>query len=545
MPIARVIVGLVTLLAVAAPSASAEGLNAFRVKATAENLRALALAGFDVTEGRDLEARHDRRGRLRRRLAKLEVPSSSSTSGRPPARPAAAAPDRRRQRRRLDRLDEVRRRARRRQGAVHRDVRATWPRITRESSPSASTGHDLRRARHRRPPGDEGRHRLGHPGAAPRSSTTRMQHAREWLAGRDLPAHPRLLRRQLRQGHAAPGIEVTQLVNTTELWFVCVNNPDGYEFTFTPGNRLWRKNLPTTTATAGSRPATASTRTATSPPTGARDNEGSSPRPVPPRPTAGRRPRPSRRRRRWRRSSRRSTRSSRRTTTRRRSCCSTRRGSSRTRRAPTTRSSRRSRATRSSPRSRASCPSCRPASTSPTATSPTGPTTRRSTLSFTPEGTSRRGPERRPASSTPTRRFRSQQEFQRHLPFVLDLAQSADDPAEPDSHLGNKAATSSSTRSQESYGDPQPVGAVVKRKLGKVRCTPDQRRQAEGRADRRRRTTAASATTRTPGVFYHRVRGVVEGHQARRRGQGLVLGRRPGVGAPSPTRAGRRATTRC
>lgn len=53
MPIARVLVGFVTLLAVAAPSASAEGLNAFRVKATAKNVRALAEAGFDVTEGRD------------------------------------------------------------------------------------------------------------------------------------------------------------------------------------------------------------------------------------------------------------------------------------------------------------------------------------------------------------------------------------------------------------------------------------------------------------------------------------------------------------
>jgi hypothetical protein len=31
--------------------------------------------------------------------------------------------------------------------------------------------------------------------------------------------------------------------STRELWFVVVANPDGYDFTFTPGNRLWRKNL--------------------------------------------------------------------------------------------------------------------------------------------------------------------------------------------------------------------------------------------------------------------------------------------------------------
>jgi hypothetical protein len=38
-------------LALAAP-ASAADLNAYRVKATAKNLKALALAGYDMTEGR-------------------------------------------------------------------------------------------------------------------------------------------------------------------------------------------------------------------------------------------------------------------------------------------------------------------------------------------------------------------------------------------------------------------------------------------------------------------------------------------------------------
>ena len=37
--------------------------------------------------------------------------------------------------------------------------------------------------------------------------------------------------------------DLTKLVNTNELWFVVVANPDGYDFTFTPDNRLWRKNL--------------------------------------------------------------------------------------------------------------------------------------------------------------------------------------------------------------------------------------------------------------------------------------------------------------
>ena len=32
-------------------------------------------------------------------------------------------------------------------------------------------------------------------------------------------------------------------MNTRELWFVCISNPDGYEYTFIPENRLWRKNM--------------------------------------------------------------------------------------------------------------------------------------------------------------------------------------------------------------------------------------------------------------------------------------------------------------
>ena len=36
---------------------------------------------------------------------------------------------------------------------------------------------------------------------------------------------------------------LTKLVESTELWFVPVANPDGYDHSFTPGNRNWRKNL--------------------------------------------------------------------------------------------------------------------------------------------------------------------------------------------------------------------------------------------------------------------------------------------------------------
>ena len=42
---------------------------------------------------------------------------------------------------------------------------------------------------------------------------------------------------------ASPLCELTKLVDTRELWFILIANPDGYDFTFTPENRLWRKNL--------------------------------------------------------------------------------------------------------------------------------------------------------------------------------------------------------------------------------------------------------------------------------------------------------------
>jgi murein tripeptide amidase MpaA len=71
-----------------------------------------------------------------------------------------------------------------------------------------------------------------------------MQHAREWLAGETCR---RTLLYFTQNYDTTPDNdverEVTELVNTRELWFMCVNNPDGYEYTFTPGNRLWRKNM--------------------------------------------------------------------------------------------------------------------------------------------------------------------------------------------------------------------------------------------------------------------------------------------------------------
>ena len=64
------------------------------------------------------------------------------------------------------------------------------------------------------------------------------QHAREWIT-------PEMIRRLMHRfvdGYDT-NKEIRRLVDTNELWFVPVANPDGYDFTFQPGQRLWRKNL--------------------------------------------------------------------------------------------------------------------------------------------------------------------------------------------------------------------------------------------------------------------------------------------------------------
>ncbi len=64
------------------------------------------------------------------------------------------------------------------------------------------------------------------------------QHAREWIT----PEMTRRLMHHFLDNYGSDA-QITRLVNTTELWFVPVANPDGYDYTFTGDNRLWRKNL--------------------------------------------------------------------------------------------------------------------------------------------------------------------------------------------------------------------------------------------------------------------------------------------------------------
>lgn len=95
-------------------------------------------------------------------------------------------------------------------------------------------------------------------GSKPAVLYSAAQHAREWIT----PEMTRRLAHLFVDNYGASGDalgtdgqpvagaegrvqaeELTRLVNDYELWFVVVANPDGYDFTFTPGNRLWRKNL--------------------------------------------------------------------------------------------------------------------------------------------------------------------------------------------------------------------------------------------------------------------------------------------------------------
>ena len=64
------------------------------------------------------------------------------------------------------------------------------------------------------------------------------QHAREWISGRGQPPPDALVHRPLARNDK----QIRRLLNDTELWFVLIANPDGYEYTFDV-ERLWRKNL--------------------------------------------------------------------------------------------------------------------------------------------------------------------------------------------------------------------------------------------------------------------------------------------------------------
>lgn len=65
-----------------------------------------------------------------------------------------------------------------------------------------------------------------------------LQHAREWISVEVNRRQLEWLVKMYREDRS----KVAELLQSTELWFVLVANPDGYQYTFTH-DRLWRKNL--------------------------------------------------------------------------------------------------------------------------------------------------------------------------------------------------------------------------------------------------------------------------------------------------------------
>ncbi len=485
----------------------AETLNSYRIEATAPNLRALAMAGYDVTEGRDLD-----RGTVEvvgygADLAKFDAKRLSSFRGEAPAARVggrAVAPtdgaddsaytvwtkydavpgdDKEQYTETYDRVlaDYPAIAARRDVGTTYGGRAITAIQITR-----GATGADIPRR--------------------PAVLYNSMQHAREWLAGETCRRTLDYVTSNYGTTTSA-GREVTRLVNTTELWFVCVNNPDGYEFTFTPGHRLWRKNLRDNNLDGQITAGDGVDPNRNFPKNWGRDEEGSASDPA-----------------------------------------------DETYRGPSAASEPETQAMQAlwdeiHPVFQKNDHTAAELLLYPQGFQQDTPTAdheiftalagdvfkpaipgfvpelsaglyitngdfsdwaySRRTLSFTPEGTAAEDPSVS-VFEYPDSPLQVRQEFQRHLPFVLDLANSATHPDRPSTHLDNTAADFVVDTFSESYGNPQPVGAVVKRSLGAVAMhfRVNDRRP---RVVRTRAYTGGQRYNTERGIYYRRVRGVVTG----------------------------------
>jgi murein tripeptide amidase MpaA len=230
-------------LALAAPASadSRNPINGYRVKATPQNLEKLAMAGFDVTEGR--------RGKqievygTSTQIAKLRTDGVKARAVRDKRGRTAAQ----RQRARMSQVtgaDDSGYQVWTRYDRVRNDGKEQYleqyDRLLRQY-PKITKGLVLGRTH-------QGRQIIAvkvtrnadrsKDGSRPAVLYNAQQHAREWLAGETC-------RRTLEYfvTNYGDNARVTRLVDTRELWFMCISNPDGHEYTFTPGNRLWRKNM--------------------------------------------------------------------------------------------------------------------------------------------------------------------------------------------------------------------------------------------------------------------------------------------------------------
>ncbi len=488
------------------PATVADTLNAYRVKASAENLRALALAGYDVTEGRDLErgtvdvvGYGDDLARFNARQLTSYRAAPARTAG-PQAAPTDGASDA--EWTVWTKYDAVPDDDKEQYTETYDRILADYPEIAKKRVTGTTYGgREIVALQITK--GATGADIPGRPAVLYNA----LQHAREWLAGETCRRTLDYFTRNYGKGTSA-GLEVTRLVNRTELWFVCVNNPDGYEFTFTPGNRLWRKNLRDNNEDGVIEAGDGVDPNRNFADHWGMDAEGSSADPA-----------------------------------------------SETYRGPAPASEPETIAmealfeeihpvfhkndhtaaelllypqgfqqdTRTADHEiftalagdpfKPGIPGFLPelsAGLYITNGDFTGwAYNSQKALSFTPEGTAAEDPGVT-GFEYPDSPLQVAQEFQRHLPFALDLAHSSLHPAQPTSHLDNVAEPFVVDHFKESYGDPQPVGAVVKRKLGDVQM----HYKIEGEKARTTTTSSFDGGERyynDPGVYYRRVRGVVKG----------------------------------
>ena len=506
-------VAVLASLALAAPAAadSRDPINGYRVKASPQNLEKLAMAGFDVTEG--IRGRQVEIFGTSTQIAKLKGEGIKATLVRDRRGRTSAQ----RQRARLaqatgaddsayqvwTRYDRVAGDGKEQYLEQYDRLLRQYPRITKKFV--AGRTHEgrqivaLKVTRNARRTKD---------GKRPAVLYNAQQHAREWLAGETC-------RRTLEYFVTSYGdnARVTRLVDTRELWFVCISNPDGHEYTFTPGNRLWRKNMADNDGDGvRGEPNDGVDPNRNFASNWGLDEEGSSSDPT----------------------------------------SETYRGTGPDSE-PETKAMKRlwdrvDFAFQKNDHTAAELLLWPMGFQKFTPTPDNGifealagtdhnsaiqddeetfdpdlsselyitngdtlddAYRTRGILGFTPEGTVSRVP------GVTGFEFEDdeqevQEEFLRHLRFSLDLAESAADPEDPESHLGNETEDFYLDPFGLSYGDPQPVQVTARRSLGKVYL----HYRIDGGREQRVRTTEFRGGERyykERGVFYHRLRGVVEG----------------------------------
>ena len=117
--------------------------------------------------------------------------------------------------------------------------------------------------------------RTARDGSKPSVLYMGAQHAREWIT----PEMVRRLMRRVVEGQATDET-IARLLADNELWFIPVANPDGYDWTFKPGQRLWRKNLRDNDGDGRISPGDGVDLNRNFPTRWGYDNEGSSPDPA-------------------------------------------------------------------------------------------------------------------------------------------------------------------------------------------------------------------------------------------------------------------------